>query len=66
MEGTDFSDLLTADVALNDGDVDVNVEQHTAYLENFNSSYNGDLTPISRFLPFLREYIPPRTPVWMR
>lgn len=47
VEGTDFSDLLTADVALNDGDVDVNVEQHTAYLENFNSSYNGDLTPIS-------------------
>ena len=23
------------------------MEQHTAYLENFNSSYNGDLTPIS-------------------
>lgn len=46
VEGTDFSELLTADIALNDGDVDVNVEQHTAYLENFNASYNGDLTPI--------------------
>ncbi|SBV97017.1 NLPA lipoprotein [uncultured Eubacteriales bacterium] len=43
----ELSDLLTADIALNDGDVDVNVEQHTAYLENFNSNYNGDLTPIS-------------------
>lgn len=47
VEGTDFSELLTADIALNDGDVDVNVEQHTAYAENFNASYNGDLTPIS-------------------
>ncbi len=46
VEGTDFSELLTADIALNDGDVDVNVEQHTAYAENFNASYNGDLTPI--------------------
>lgn len=46
VEGTDFSELLTADIALNDGDVDVNVEQHTAYAENFNVSYNGDLTPI--------------------
>lgn len=47
VEGTDFSDLLTADIALNDGDVDVNVEQHTAYINNFNESYDGDLTPIS-------------------
>lgn len=47
VKGVDFSDLLTADVALNDGDVDVNVEQHTAYLENFNKNYSGDLTPIS-------------------
>lgn len=46
VDGTDFSELLTADIALNDGDVDVNVEQHTAYAENFNASYNGDLTPI--------------------
>ena len=29
LKGVDFSDLLTADIALNDGDVDVNVEQHT-------------------------------------
>ena len=46
-KGVDLSDLQTADVALNDGDVDVNVEQHTAYMENFNKSYNGDLVAIS-------------------
>ena len=44
---SDLSDLQTADIALNDGDVDVNVEQHTAYMENFNKSYNGDLVAIS-------------------
>lgn len=47
VKGVDLSDLQTADVALNDGDVDVNVEQHTAYMENFNKSYNGDLVAIS-------------------
>lgn len=47
LTGIDFSDLQTADIALNDGDVDVNVEQHTAYLENFNKAYSGNLVPIS-------------------
>jgi D-methionine transport system substrate-binding protein len=47
LRGIDFSDLQTADVALNDGDVDVNVEQHTAYAENFNVNYDADLVPIS-------------------
>lgn len=47
LKGIDFSDLLTADIALNDGEVDVNVEQHTAYAQNFNASNNGDLVPIS-------------------
>ena len=47
LKGVDFSDLLTADIALNDGDVDVNVEQHTAYAENFNANNDGDLVPIS-------------------
>ena len=32
----DFSDLLQNDLALNDGEIDFNVEQHTAYAENFN------------------------------
>lgn len=43
----EFSDLLQNDIALNDGEIDVNVEQHTAYAENFNESYDGDLVPIS-------------------
>lgn len=43
----DFSDLLQNDLALNEGEIDVNVEQHTAYAENFNSAQNGDLVPIS-------------------
>lgn len=47
LKGVDFSELLTADIALNDGDVDVNVEQHSAYAKNFNENNNGDLTPIS-------------------
>lgn len=46
VKGVDFSDLQTADVGLNDGDVDVNVEQHTAYIENFNANYGADLVPI--------------------
>lgn len=46
LRGVDFSDLLTADVALNDGDVDVNVEQHTSYVMDFNANNNGDLVPI--------------------
>src|SRR5690625_4278214 len=47
LQGQDVSDLLTADIALNDGDVDFNVEQHTAYLESFNAENDGDLVPIT-------------------
>lgn len=47
LRAQDMSDLLTADIALNDGDVDFNVEQHTAYLEAFNAEHDGDLVPIS-------------------
>ena len=47
LKAVDLSDLQTADVALNDGDVDVNVEQHTAYMDSFNQSYNADLVAIS-------------------
>ena len=47
VNGVDFSDLQTADIGLNDGDVDVNVEQHTAYMENFNANYTADLVALS-------------------
>ncbi|SEU06797.1 D-methionine transport system substrate-binding protein [Lacrimispora sphenoides] len=47
LEVVDFSDLLQNDTALNEGEIDFNVEQHTAYAENFNNKQNGNLVPIS-------------------
>ena len=46
-EVVESSELLVADQFLQNGEVDVNVEQHTAYANNFNANNNGDLTPIS-------------------
>ena len=43
----DMSDLLQADVALNEGEVDFNVEQHTAYMNNFNEKQGGHLAAIT-------------------
>ncbi|GAA4480752.1 MetQ/NlpA family ABC transporter substrate-binding protein [Enteractinococcus fodinae] len=43
----EVSELLNANIALNDGDVDLNVEQHTAYMDDFNANYDGDLVAIS-------------------
>ena len=43
----DFSDLLQNDTALNEGEIDFNVEQHTAYMQNFNRSQNGNLIAIT-------------------
>ena len=46
-EVVESSELLVADQFLQNGEVDVNVEQHTAYVNNFNANNGGDLTPIS-------------------
>lgn len=35
------------DTALNEGEIDVNVEQHTAYMKNFNESQDGDLVALT-------------------
>ena len=43
---TDFSDLIQNDQALNEGAIDVNVEQHTAYAEKFNESNDGKIAVI--------------------
>lgn len=43
----DMSDLLQADFALNEGEVDFNVEQHTAYMENFNNKQDGHLAALT-------------------
>ncbi|WP_457943413.1 MetQ/NlpA family ABC transporter substrate-binding protein [Caproiciproducens sp. LBM24188] len=47
LQAVEFSDLLLNDTALNNGEIDFNVEQHTAYVQSFNSAQKGDLTPIS-------------------
>ena len=47
IEVTNFSDLRQADVALTEGSIDLNVDQHTAYVNNFNKETSGKLTPIT-------------------
>lgn len=47
VEMTDFSDLLQADIAVADGGVDLNVDQHTAYMENFNKNKNANLVSLT-------------------
>lgn len=47
VKALEFADLQSADVAVQDGEADVNVEQHTAYAENFDKGQNADLVPIS-------------------
>jgi len=43
----EFSDLVQNDTALQEGEIDFNVEQHTAYKDNFNKAQNGDLVTIT-------------------
>lgn len=47
VEYTDFSDLQQADVAVSEGSVDLNVDQHTSYMENFNNETGSDLAAIT-------------------
>lgn len=44
----DFTELLQADVALQEGSVDVNVDQHKAYMDTFNKERDADLTNITK------------------
>ena len=49
IETTDFTELLQADIALDEGSIDLNVDQHTAYYSNFNEEKGANLiklTPI--------------------
>ena len=43
-----FTGLLESDVAINEGAVDFNVDQHTAYMDTFNAQRGADLTPLVR------------------
>lgn len=47
VEDQDFTELLLADVAVAEGAVDVNVDQHTAYMNNFNAEKDANLTAIT-------------------
>ena len=47
VEYTDFTDLQQADVAVAEGSVDLNVDQHTSYMENFNNETGSDLAAIT-------------------
>lgn len=47
IETIDFTELIQADIALDEGSIDLNVDQHTAYYENFNSEKGANLTKIT-------------------
>src|SRR5690625_4503138 len=47
IETTDFNELLQADISLDEGSIDLNVDQHTAYYENFNNEKGANLTSIT-------------------
>lgn len=47
VEAVDFTDLRQADVALADKGVDLNVDQHTAYMENFNKEAGSELVALT-------------------
>ncbi|WP_370579694.1 MetQ/NlpA family ABC transporter substrate-binding protein [Snodgrassella alvi] len=43
----DFSDLMQADIALQQGSIDVNVDQHTAYMDAFNQNKKANLIALT-------------------
>lgn len=47
IEKKDFSELLQADIALDEGSIDLNVDQHTAYYKNFNEEKGANLTMLT-------------------
>lgn len=46
-EVTDFSDLIQNNHGLNDKEIDVNVEQHTAYAESFNEANDANIAVLN-------------------
>lgn len=46
LNAVDFSDLAQNDTALDEGEIDFNVEQHRAYAENFNATHKANLAPV--------------------
>lgn len=53
-----LSELFTPDVALYEGEVDINVEQHSAYIDFFNKNQNADLIGITHIPTILAAIYP--------
>ena len=47
VKAVDLADLQLADIALNDGEVDFNVEQHIAFMNTFNKNQEGHLVALT-------------------
>lgn len=47
IEVTEFTELRQADIALADNGIDLNVDQHTAYMNNFNTESGSELTALT-------------------
>src|SRR5690625_1091683 len=47
IETVDLTELLQADIALDEGSIDLNVDQHTAYYQNFNKEKGANLIGIT-------------------
>lgn len=47
VEEIEFTDLRSADVALQEGSADLNVDQHSLYLANFNEEAGAELTAVT-------------------
>lgn len=47
LEHTSFSELQQADVAMDEGSIDLNVDQHTAYMDVFNEETGAELTSVT-------------------
>lgn len=47
IETTEFSELIQADIAIEEDKIDLNVDQHTAYYENFNEEKGANLTKVT-------------------
>ncbi|PLS35279.1 metal ABC transporter substrate-binding protein [Carnobacterium maltaromaticum] len=46
LEVVEFTDYNQSNIALKNGDIDLNAFQHVAFLEDFNKNNDADLTPI--------------------
>src|SRR5699024_12323790 len=47
IETTDFTELLQADIALDEGSIDLYVDQHTAYYSNFSEEKGANLIKLT-------------------